>query len=90
MSKKKRKESFSNDKSFSKFKGADHIFNRIMWDKTFNKSEFVVGYEDRFLGIMEIPYEEFELKTDIPSHRIKFFKKNGELVWDRATKVNKL
>ena len=49
-----------------------------------------MGYEDRFLGIMEIPYEEFELKTDIPSHRIKFFKKNGELVWDRTTKVNKL
>jgi len=74
----------------AKFKGADHIYKRILWDESFKKEEFVVGYEDRFLGILEIPFDEFNLKTDIPLHRIKFFKRKGEVVWDRASKVNVL
>lgn len=87
---KKTKNSGENVTSFSKFKGADHIFNRILWDKKMNKEEYTIGYEDRFLGILEIPYLEFAQKADIPSHRIKFFKKNGEIVWDRTLKINKL
>lgn len=79
-----------NNTSFSKFKGGDQIFNRILWDKSLNRDEFVVGYEDRFLGILEIPFNDFSLKTDIPLHRVKFFKRNGEMVWDRVSKVNNL
>ena len=75
--------------SFSKFKGADHIFHRILWDKKMLKEEFTIGFEDRFLGILEIPFLEFAQKGDLPSHRIKFFKRNGELVWDRTLKINK-
>jgi Uncharacterized protein conserved in archaea len=73
-----------------KFKGADHIVDRLMWDKKLNKEEFTVGYEDRFLGILEIPFLEFAKKTDIPTHRIKYFKKDGEIVWDRVKKINLL
>ena len=76
------------EEKVTKFKGADLIYKRILWDESFNREDFVVGFEDRFLGILEIPFEEFNLKTDIPHHRIRFFKRKGELVWDRATKVN--
>src|SRR5690349_3617487 len=48
-----------NSTSFSKFKGADHIYSRILWDKSLKREEFSVGYEDRFLGILEIPFMEF-------------------------------
>jgi len=72
---------------FQKLKGADQIINRIKWDKEQNKNEFTVGYDDRFLGIMDIPFVEFDKQTDIPSHRIKHFKRNGEIVWDRTNKV---
>ena len=87
---KKKKGEEDEEKAGSKFKGSDHIYNRILWDKKLKKEEFAVGYEDRFLGILEIPFEEFNLKTDIPLHRIKYFKKNGEMVWDRVQKINKL
>lgn len=71
-----------------KFKGADLIFDRILWDKKFDKSEFSVGYEDRFLGILEVPFLDFSAVKDIPTHRIKYFKRNGEIVWDRVKKLN--
>jgi len=70
-----------------KLKGADQIVNRIKWDKKQNMNEFTVGYDDRFLGIMDIPFVEFALKADIPSHRIYYFKRNGEIVWDRTNKI---
>jgi uncharacterized protein (UPF0248 family) len=69
-----------------KLKGADEIINRIKWDKSQDKDDFVIGYEDRFLGIMEITFAQFE-KADIPMHRIKHFKKKGEVVWDRTNKT---
>jgi Protein of unknown function (DUF504). len=78
-------------KTYAKFRGADKIYHRILWDESLNKSEFVVGYEDRFEGIIEEPFENFEvLKEDIPFHRIRYFKRNGEVVWDRRIKLNKL
>ena len=73
-----------------KFKGADHICHRLLWDESLKKEEYVVGYEDRFLGVLEIPFNEFCLKTDIPTHRVQYFKRKGELVWDRATKMNNI
>jgi len=87
---KKKRGDEEEEKAGSKFKGSDHVYHRILWDKKFNKEEFSVGYEDRFLGILEIPFVEFNLKTDIPMHRIKFFKRNGEIVWDRVQKTSKL
>jgi uncharacterized protein (UPF0248 family) len=73
------------------FKGADKIFNQIKWDEKYNKNDFIVGYVDRFEGNLEEPFTTFEtLKEDIPYHRIRYFKKQGEIVWERKKKVNKL
>lgn len=72
-----------------RLKGADKVLNRLLWDPALNRSEFILGFEDRFLGIIEQPIQEF-LARDIPSHRIKYFKRNGELVWDRSTKLDSI
>ena len=48
---------------------------------------YEIGYLDRFLGIMESSYLQF-IKTDIPRHRIQYFKRNGKLVWDRRTRLD--
>lgn len=56
--------------SSKKFKPSDQIINRILWDPIFKKEEFTVGYEDRFLGIMEITLSDFVLSTDKKMHRI--------------------
>ncbi len=74
-----------------KFKGADKIYNQILWDEKLNKNDFIVGYEDRFVGLLEEPFSTFEaLKEDIPFHRIRFFKRGNEIVWDRKKKLNKI
>jgi uncharacterized protein (UPF0248 family) len=79
------------EKKYARFRGADKIFHRILWDEKFDRDEFVIGYEDRFEGIIEEPFKVFEmLKEDIPFHRIRYFKKMGEIVWERKTKTNKL
>jgi len=74
-----------------KLKSVDEIINRIKWDKKQDKDDFIVGYEDRFLGTMEIPFGQFE-KTDtgIPMHRIQYIKKKGDVIWDRANKIYNL
>lgn len=43
-----------------RFRHSDSIFNRILHDKTIDRSEVVIGYEDRFIGIHEIPFNEFK------------------------------
>ena len=71
-----------------KFIGGDHIINRIRWDKAYDQSEFTVGYEDRFMGLMEMPFNDF-VKSEVPLHRIKFFKKKGYLMWDRTKRIDR-
>ena len=47
--------------------------------------EFIVTYTDRFVGLVDMPIEEF-LETEIPYHRIKLFKRDGVIIWDRKKK----
>ena len=76
----------------SKFRTAEYIINRIQWDPNLNanKNDYRIGYEDRFLGIVEIEFEEFIAKSaEIKEHRIKYFKKQGEVFWDKNLKIDK-
>jgi len=36
-----------------KLRTSSDIYNRLMWDPNVSKEEYVIGYEDRFLGIRE-------------------------------------
>ena len=56
----------SDDSSLStdRFRGADLIFSRILHDKTIDRSQVVIGYEDRFTGIHEIAFNEFKKVHD--------------------------
>jgi len=78
-----------NKTSFFKLKGVEQVYNRILWDKNLNHEEFKVSYEDRFLGMVEISFVEFSSKAEIPSHRIKVIKRNGEIIWDFRGLVRK-
>ena len=51
----------------------------------------MVGYLDRFEGMMEVDLSLWENRdpteeTFIPWHRVQYFKQNGEIVWDRRTR----
>ncbi|CAF3835210.1 unnamed protein product [Rotaria magnacalcarata] len=76
----------------NRFRGGELIFNRILHDKTIDRSKVIIGYEDRFTGIHEIAFNEFkkvhEHEYGVPMHRLRHFKINGEVVWDRTNKID--
>ncbi|KAJ3297467.1 hypothetical protein HDU79_003548 [Rhizoclosmatium sp. JEL0117] len=82
-----------------KLRSSEDVFNRILWDNTFEREYFVIGYMDRFTGMQELSFNDFAIrKADqqgedwIPFHRVWYFKevkKGGErLMWDRKTKTD--
>ena len=63
---------------------ASDVIKRIQWDPVIASSLVIVGYEDRFVGVKERPFDEFNWVDDlgalshkvvaIPRHRIVYFK----------------
>lgn len=84
--------------SASKLRPASDVLARLRWDPNLDPSEYIVGYEDRFLGAKETSLERWKTEqTDeefIPQHRILYFKKRGEgggeVVWERRTRIDKV
>ena len=76
----------------AKFRTAQDVIKRLRWDPHLDRSDFVVGYEDRFLGAREKPLEMWKSEqTDeefIPQHRILYFRRRSDdaIVWDRRTR----
>ncbi|KAK4465264.1 2'-5' RNA ligase superfamily-domain-containing protein [Cladorrhinum samala] len=75
-----------------KFRTAQDVINRVRWDASMDSGDYLVGYEDRFLGAQEKELDEWKgEQTDeefIPQHRILYFKRksDGRIVWDRRTR----
>lgn len=78
----------------TKLRTSIDIFNRICWDTSLGKDNYLIGYEDRFTGIKETRLElwsrEVEDESFIPFHRVVYFKRivDGVIVWDKRTKVD--
>ena len=79
-----------------KLRPATDILNRIRWDTQLDSSNYVVGYEDRFVGVREIPLDRWKTEqTDeefIPQHRITWFKRksDGVIVWDKGSRTDRM
>ncbi|KAK6196796.1 Mitochondrial fission protein [Pestalotiopsis sp. IQ-011] len=75
-----------------KFRSSADVISRIRWDPGMDSGDYLVGYEDRFLGIRERPLDQWKAEqTDeefIPQHRIMYFKRasDGVVVWDRRAR----
>lgn len=88
--------------SATKLRPASDVLNRLRWDPNLDPADYIIGYEDRFLGTKETGLERWKTEqTDeefIPQHRILYFRKKfsdegdakGELVWERATRIDKI
>jgi uncharacterized protein (UPF0248 family) len=86
--------------SRTKLRPASDVLNRLRWDPSLDPHDYIIGYEDRFLGAKETGLEKWKTEqTDeefIPQHRILYFKKKGgedgrgEIVWERATRIDKV
>ncbi len=75
-----------------KFRTAQDVIARLRWDPSLDSSDYMVGYEDRFVGAREKPLDAWksELTDDefIPQHRVLYFKRrsDGAVVWERRTR----
>lgn len=74
---------------------AQDVIARIKWDPQLEINDFLIGYEDRFVGVKETPLGNWKSEqTDeefIPLHRIVWIRmtgENGEKVWDRRKKID--
>lgn len=77
-----------------KFRTAADVANRLRWDASYDHNDFVVGYEDRFLGTMERGLDAWKSEQTheefIPQHRILYFKRrsDGKVVWERRARLD--
>ncbi|MET7619852.1 poly(A) polymerase [Streptomyces sp. NPDC005408] len=69
---------------------SDEIYHRVRWDPRFDPARFVLGINQRGAAPKRVPLPAFVPGGDIPWHRVLFFEADGELVWDRATGVDRL
>jgi uncharacterized protein (UPF0248 family) len=78
----------------AKLRPASDILSRLRWDPALDSQDYIVGYEDRFLGAKEIALVRWKTEqTDdefIPQHRILYFKRrsDGTVVWDRKMRID--
>ena len=70
-----------------------------MWDPTLTIADFTVGYLDRFRGVLEKSFADFNwgklemaghFDLAIPEHRIQYFKYKGYIVWQKATRIDRI
>ena len=75
-----------------RMKTSEECINWIKHDGRFNPEEFIISYEDRFVGLMEVALADFssEQTSDvfIPMHRVWLIKQNGVIVWDRKNRID--
>ncbi|EEQ89744.1 uncharacterized protein BDCG_04864 [Blastomyces dermatitidis ER-3] len=80
----------------AKLRPASDILSRLRWDPSLHGTEYIIGYEDRFLGEKEISLDRWKSEqTDeefIPQHRILYFKRkdDGRVVWDREARRDEI
>ncbi|MFJ4619111.1 poly(A) polymerase [Streptomyces sp. NPDC088812] len=69
---------------------SEEIYHRVRWDARFDPARFVLGVLQRGAAPERVPLPAFVPGGEIPWHRVLFFEADGELVWDRATGVDRI
>ncbi|GFO43898.1 leukocyte receptor cluster member 9-like [Plakobranchus ocellatus] len=91
------KEQDDGDEKLPPMKTASDVVNRIIWDDGLEKDDFIVGYFDRFRGLMERSFSAFSWEDlasvdydvlAVPKHRIQYFKYKDVKVWDKSRRVD--
>jgi len=69
---------------------SEEIYHRVHWDPRFDPARFVLGVGMRGRPPKRVPLPAFVPGGEIPWHRIVFVEADGELVWDRATGIDRI
>lgn len=80
-----------------KFRTSKDVYDRLCWDSQLDSNLYTVGYKDRFRGMVELGLGEFRNSRKdmfeeswIPWHRVYWFKREGDIIWDREKKIDKI
>ncbi|MFY0570459.1 RNA repair domain-containing protein [Archangium lansingense] len=76
--------------SQDRFQTSREVYHRIRWDSRFDAREFVIGYDTHGETLEEMPFGAFTPDGEIPWHRVWYFKRGHELVWDRRERIDRL
>ncbi|MFD3538218.1 poly(A) polymerase [Streptomyces sp. NPDC058662] len=69
---------------------SEELYHQVRWDPRFDPARFVLGLLQRGADPKRVPLPSFVPGGDIPWHRVLFVEADGELVWDRATGVDRI
>nr|BFE79050.1 hypothetical protein GCM10020093_016510 [Planobispora longispora] len=69
---------------------SEEIYHRVRWDPRFDPARFTLGINVRGAAPKRVPLPAFTPGGDIPWHRILFVEADGEVVWDRATGLDRI
>ncbi|MEV4114963.1 poly(A) polymerase [Nonomuraea sp. NPDC049695] len=69
---------------------SEEIYHRIRWDPRFDPSRFVLGVGQRDADPKRVALPAFAPGGEVPWHRVLFVEADGELVWDRATGLDRV
>ncbi|MFD3520911.1 poly(A) polymerase [Streptomyces sp. NPDC058653] len=69
---------------------SDQLYHQVRWDPRFDPARFVLGVSRRGTVPGRIPLPAFVPGGEIPWHRVLFVEADGEVVWDRATGVDRI
>ncbi|MBB5079388.1 poly(A) polymerase [Nonomuraea endophytica] len=69
---------------------SEEVYHRVRWDPRFDPSRFVLGVGQRDAAPKRVALAAFTPGGEIPWHRVLFVEADGELVWDRATGLDRL
>ncbi|MFE7516307.1 RNA repair domain-containing protein [Streptomyces sp. NPDC057540] len=69
---------------------SDEIYHRVLWDPRFDPERFVMGIAERGAPPKRVLLGDFVPGGEIPWHRVVFFEADGQVVWDRASGVDRL
>ncbi|KAJ9620142.1 hypothetical protein H2203_007907 [Taxawa tesnikishii (nom. ined.)] len=74
---------------------ADKVLKRLRWHEAHRHTDWEIGYEDRFEGLMWLPLEMWEKDVShdefIPYSRVRIFRRrrDGLVVWDRENRIDR-
>jgi poly(A) polymerase len=76
--------------SHERFTTSREVYHRIRWDPRLDAREFVIGYDAHAGEMEEVPFAAFVPDGEIPWHRVWYFRRGHDRVWDRKSRTDAL
>ncbi|ATE54506.1 RNA repair domain-containing protein [Actinosynnema pretiosum] len=68
---------------------SEQVYHRVRWDARFDQARFTFGVAQRGAAVKRVPMVVFD-PTEVPWHRVLFVEADGEVLWDRASGVDRV